>query len=363
MYSLSAADWRGNMIYQKKQAEQILLKACRELVESGLIARTWGNVSIRLSRDLFLITPSGRAYETLEAEDLVTVRIPDLSYEGDVKPSSEKEIHASVYKLKRDADFVVHTHQPNASALSVLGENFSLTETNGNLRAERIVTPEERSILGPTIPTANYGLSSTPPLAANVRRAIRRNPDSKAFLMKHHGALCFGTSYEEAFKAAYTLEKVCGRIFEIRCGCKMPAESGELLEGEIDKGYMMHVRTPFIMEMSRRGKSVKAYLDDQAQIGGRMTKCIEPGDRSALRELAEGGGSVLLKNDGALIFAPDKEEASATAIVLEKNCQAAMLALKKGMKPVDKNSADLEHTFYVEKYSKRKDEGHAGETD
>ena len=351
------------MIYQKAQAEQILLKACRELVDSGLIARTWGNVSIRLSKDLFLITPSGRAYETLTAEDLVTVRIRDLSYEGDVKPSSEKEIHASVYKLRRDVDFVVHTHQSNASAVSVLGEDFSLIETNGNLRADRITTAEERALLGPSIPTAKYGLSSTPPLAANVRRALRRNPESKAVLMKNHGALCCGADYEEAFKVAHTLETVCGRIFEIRCGCKMPTESGALLEGEIDKGYMMHVRTPYIMRMSHRGKDVKAYLDDQAQIGGRLIKCIEPGDRRSLKEAAEAGGSVLLKNDGALIIAADQDEASAAAIVLEKNCQAAMIALKKGLKPVDKASADLEHMFYVNKYSKRKDEGHAEETD
>ncbi len=351
------------MIYQKTQAEQILLKACKELMDSGLIARTWGNVSIRLSKDLFLITPSGRAYETLTASDLVTVKISDLSYQGDIKPSSEKEIHASVYKLRKDADFVVHTHQPNASALSVLGEDFSLTETNGNLRAERIVTEEERQILGTIIPTAKYGISSTKPLAANVRRAIRRNPEANTFLMKNHGALCIGSDYEEAFKAAYTLEKVCGRIFEIRCGCKMPTESGESIEGDIDKGYMMHVRTPYIMRMSRRGKSVKAYLDDQAQIGGRSTKCIEPGDKEALRELAGEGGAVLLKNDGALIIAEAKDEAEAAAIVLEKNCQAAMIALKKGIKPVDNASADLEHLFYVNKYSKRKDEGHAEETD
>ena len=351
------------MIYQKKQAEQILLRACRELVESGLIARTWGNVSIRLSKDLFLITPSGRAYETLEAQDLVTVNIKDLSYEGAVKPSSEKEIHASAYKLLPEVDFVVHTHQPNASALSVLGENFSLTETRGNLRADRIATAEERKILGPTIPTAQYGLSSTPPLAANVRRAIRRNVDCKTILMKSHGAICFGASYEEAFQAAYTLEKVCGRIFEIKCGCKMPTESGALLEGEIDKGYMMHVRTPFIMEMSRRGKDLKAYLDDQAQISGRRIRCIDPGERKSLKATAEAGGSVLLRNDGALIIAVDKDEAEAAAIVLEKNCQAAMLALKKGLKPVDKASADLEHSFYVDKYSKRKDEGHAEKTD
>ena len=350
------------MIYQKKQAEEILLKACRELVDSGLIARTWGNVSIRLSKDLFLITPSGRAYETLEASDLVTVKIRDLSYKGDVKPSSEKEIHASVYKLRPEVDFVVHTHQPNASALSVLGEDFPLTESNGNLRAERIVTPEEKESLGAIIPTAQYGISSTKPLAANVRRAIRRNPDANVFLMKSHGALCFGADYEEAFKAAYTLEKVCGRIFEIRCGCKMPTESGALLEGEIDKGYMIHVRTPFIMAMSRRGKSVNAYLDDQAQISGAVIRCIEPGNREFLKGLAEDGGSVLLKNDGALIIAADKDEAHAAATVLEKNCQAAFLALKKGAKPVDRASAELEHAFYIRKYAKRKEEGHAEKT-
>ena len=94
-----------------------------------------------------------------------------------------------------------------------------------------------------------------------------------------------------------------------------------------------------------------------------MIKCIEPGDRKSLRAAAEEGGSVLLKNDGALVIGPDKDEAEAAAIVLEKNCQAAMLALKKGLKPVDKASADLEHMFYVEKYSKRRGEGHAEETD
>ena len=351
------------MIYQKKQAEQVLLEACRKLVSSGLIARTWGNISIRLSKDLFLITPSGRAYETLEAKDLVTVRISDLSYEGDVKPSSEKEIHASAYTLHDDVDFVVHTHQPNASAVSVLGEDFSLTETRGNLRAERIVTAEERDLLGSVIPTAKYGISSTKPLAANVRRAIRRNPEAKAILMKNHGAICFGGNEEEAFRIAFALEKVCGRIFEIRCGCKMPTEAGESIEGEIDRGYMMHVRTPYILRMSERGKDVKAYLDDQAQIGGYVTRCIEPGDRKSLRAAAEDGGAVLLRNDGALVIGADREEAEAAAIVLEKNCQAAMLALKKGIKPVDKASADLEHVFYVNKYSKRKGEGHAEETD
>ena len=331
------------MIYQKKQAEQILLKACREMTGKGLVVRTWGNASIRLSKDLFLITPSGRSYETLKPEDLVTVGIRDMKYQGDVLPSSEMEIHSSIYRLRKDADFVVHTHQPNASAVSVLGESFVLTEK------------EEQDTLGWFLSTANYGMSSSGPLAANVRRALRRNPDAKAFLMKNHGALCMGATYEEAFHAVDTLEKVCGRIFEERCECEIPTACGELLEGEIDKGYMMHVRTPFIMEMSKRGKSIRAYLDDQAQISGYEIRCIDPGDRRALNKAADAGMPVMIRNDGAIVFGKNKEEAGAAAAVLEKNCQAAMLAIKTGVKPIDRSCAELEHKYYVNKYAPRKE--------
>ena len=38
------------------------------------------------------------------------------------------------------------------------------------------------------------------------------------------------------------------------------------------------------------------------------------------------------------------------------------LALKKGAKPVDRASAELEHAFYIRKYAKRKEEGHAEKT-
>ena len=67
-------------------AKQLVVDAGKMLVSSGLIARTWGNVSCRISESEFVITPSGRAYETLTPEEIVTVKIDDLSYEGDIKP-------------------------------------------------------------------------------------------------------------------------------------------------------------------------------------------------------------------------------------------------------------------------------------
>ena len=93
------------------QAKELVVRAGKQLVESGLIARTWGNVSCRVSDTQFVITPSGRAYETLTPEEIVLVNIADLSYDGDVKPSSEKGIHASAYQLRPEVNFVIHTHQ------------------------------------------------------------------------------------------------------------------------------------------------------------------------------------------------------------------------------------------------------------
>jgi len=77
-------------------AKHQVIEAGKQLVKENLIVRTWGNVSSRLDDNSFLITPSGRNYFTLTPAEIVEVKIADLSHKGDVKPSSEKRIHAAV---------------------------------------------------------------------------------------------------------------------------------------------------------------------------------------------------------------------------------------------------------------------------
>ena len=95
------------MYYDEKTARALIIEAGHRLLENKLVARTWGNLSARISEDAFIITPSGRAYDTLAPEDLVKVCIRDLSYEGDRKPSSEKGIHAQAYLLRPDCSFII----------------------------------------------------------------------------------------------------------------------------------------------------------------------------------------------------------------------------------------------------------------
>lgn len=206
------------MIYSVDEAKEFVLKAGLELLRAGLVARTWGNISARISDTQFVITPSGRSYDTLTKDDIVVVNIEDGSYEGNIKPSGEKGVHAAVYELRQSVNFVIHTHQNYASALSILGKNINVPEN------------DDRIILSDVIPCADYGMYATKRLVNNIKEQLLDEERCKTVLMKYHGALCFGRDYEETFATAYTLEKVCKERYKALCG--------GLPEGVDDKSNM-----------------------------------------------------------------------------------------------------------------------------
>ncbi len=190
-----------------EQARVNVVLAGKKLLESGLIARTWGNVSCRISDRQFVITPSGRAYETLSPEEIVTVNIENGSYSGDIKPSSEKDLHAEIYKHRRGVNFIIHTHQASASALSPLVEDIPVRD------------PEAVSCFGEKVACAAYGLPGSQKLKKEAVAALART-EGKAILLAYHGAVCLGSDMEEAFQVALDLEKIsadfaCQRYGEI----------------------------------------------------------------------------------------------------------------------------------------------------
>ncbi len=379
------------MAYSIDKARELVLKAGLELCEAGLVTRTWGNISARVSDTQYVITPSGRAYDTLTKEDIVLVNISDGTYEGDVKPSGEKGVHAAVYELCPEMNFVIHTHQNYASALSVLEKEIPVGTG--------------------VIPCAGYGMYATEQLVNNIKSQIKAHPDSKAVLMKYHGALCFGRDYDEAFAVAYELERVSKKVFDKLCaresanaaGC-VAADSKNAMdctvaddEQKTDEEFIIPSRlkeimnkrdgiksvmlacTPFIMKMSNLGKTMYPYLDDMAQIAGVDIKSVSfvksqnVNDNSAdlakmqtdnmwtdavITETAEAlqdRNTVFLQGIGAICTGFDESEAEAVAIVLEKACMAAYLAECVGsIPPLDTESAQLDREGYVNHYSKLK---------
>lgn len=393
------------MAYSLEKARELVLKAGLELCEAGLVARTWGNISARVSDTQYVITPSGRAYDTLTAQDIVLVNISDGSYEGDVKPSGEKGVHAAVYELCPEMNFVIHTHQNYASALSVLGRGVAI----GGEPDDRKEDGAAASLLGNILPCAEYGMYATETLVNNIKTQITAHPKSKAVLMKYHGALCFGKDYDKAFAVAYELEKVSEDIFEKLCeagkegvlgGCGCAENSGiaqtyyasetlanpvntfaiptdlrQQLQARDGIKSVLLAQTPYIVKMSILGKTMEPYLDDAAQIAGVDVKCVdvcgcetnsESADvksveiyrtvltQSLLNALTD-RNAVLIKGVGALCTGFDESEAEAVAIVLEKACMAAYLAHCVGdVLPLGKESAKKDREGYVNHYSKLK---------
>jgi len=178
---------------------QQIIEGGLRLVREGLVARTWGNISIRVDETRMLITPSGRAYKDLGPEDIVLVNYHTSKHEGSIRPSSEKELHCEIYRTRKKIHAVIHTHQMNASTVAA---------------AHREVPPildDMAQIIGPSVRVAEYALPSTRKI---TRRTVRALKGRNAALMANHGAVCVGRDLEEAFVVCQVLEKACKAFIE-----------------------------------------------------------------------------------------------------------------------------------------------------
>jgi L-ribulose-5-phosphate 4-epimerase len=88
-----------------------------EIPRRGLAIYTFGNVSVfDPERAVFAIKPSGVAYESLTADDMVVVDLEARLVAGTLRPSSDTKTHAALYKAFRGIGGIVHTHSTYATA-------------------------------------------------------------------------------------------------------------------------------------------------------------------------------------------------------------------------------------------------------
>lgn len=332
------------MAYSETEAKRLVIEAGHRLVAAGLIARTWGNISARISDTQFVITPSGKAYDILTPDDIVTVNIADCSYDGNIKPSSEKGIHAESYKYRPDVNFVIHTHQLYATAYGTLGRELPTAET----------------LLGGTVPCAEYGISSTKPLKKKVSACIQSHLRSNAFFMRYHGVLCLGSDVDNAFDIALRLEELCekevvGKLGILPCGedINLPRDFTDSIAGN----EAIFVNTPAVFACARKWRKLYPVIDDMAQIGGTDFASVRLSGsfcEKAAKAL-NGRNVVFVLGKGAVCTGADPDECGAVASVLEKNCLAKLFAEANGVHhKLGYFDALLQRTIYVMKYSKMK---------
>lgn len=403
------------MAYEIEEAKKLVVEAGRKLIETGLIARTWGNVSARISDTQFVITPSGRAYEDLTPEEIVVVNIDDCSYEGDIKPSSEKGVHAAAYRHHPTVDFVIHTHQKAATIVSITGMEI------------RNVYDEFKPVLGEKVPCAAYAMSTTDSLRKKVEMCIMMNPAARAIMLMHHGTLCMGDDYEHAFALAESLEKCCERVIKDnylrhswakeysddakRAYYLKKTDSGEMPQSICDLGSSVrsggiftltvgdttvdvdietglgingiapkcakihkaiyetedvtiinHLTDPDVVAVSCTGDEMIPMIDDFAQIVGLDVKnCAwidgDTDDCAAkIGKAIDGRNAVLVAGNGALICGNSDGDMQALEIIMDKGCEAVIdVNIFNRAHYVPKMECFLMRTVYLAKYSKQID--------
>jgi L-fuculose-phosphate aldolase len=162
--------------------------AARRLAASGLVRGTSGNVSAR-DGERVAITPTGAVLGELDADQVAVVDLAGAQQDGPLAPTSELELHLSVYS-RFGSGAVVHTHAPRATAIACVQDELPAIHY-------------EMLALGGSVRVAPYATFGTPDLAASVVAALE---GKTAALLANHGTVTHGPDLAAAVNATELLE-------------------------------------------------------------------------------------------------------------------------------------------------------------
>lgn len=174
----------------KKEKQQVIHTAL-EIKKSGLISLSGGNVSMRLPNGQILVTPSGLSYEGMKAKDIIVVDIKGNRIEGVLRESVDTVALLYIYENMPEVYAIIHTHQPYATAVGLLGDVFPAA-----------VTTLANVTLGP-VNVAPYCSAASLDMGVQTVKYIG---ERRAVILKHHGVIAIGKDLREALYAAVYME-------------------------------------------------------------------------------------------------------------------------------------------------------------
>jgi L-ribulose-5-phosphate 4-epimerase len=107
------------MMHSLRELKELVFKANQALAKSGLVMKTFGNVSgIDRKAGLVVIKPSGVPYEEMTPDHMVPVALDTGDVIGNaLRPSSDTPTHLELYRAW-GCGGVVHTHSETATAFA-----------------------------------------------------------------------------------------------------------------------------------------------------------------------------------------------------------------------------------------------------
>ncbi len=181
----------------ENEARELICRIGRMMYAKGYIDGTAGNISVRLSGDRVLVSPSGLATGFLEPDQLILVNLAGerideaTASNAGLRPTSESAMHLECYRQRADIMGVVHAHPPTAVALTLAGFDF-----------QQCLIPEMVVLLG-LPPTAPYSTPSSQENSDAITALIREHD---AIMLSNHGSLTVAKTLWEAYLMLESLE-------------------------------------------------------------------------------------------------------------------------------------------------------------
>lgn len=191
-----------------------IVAACRRLHARGLLAGTEGNISVRVSDEMMLITPAGADKANVTVEQIVLAPLTmgtdhhtspqgathrdATARDSGTRPSSEIGMHRTCYSLRPDVVAIVHAHPPVATGIATAGKTIPAN-----------LVPELPVIVGP-IALVPYARPGTPALGDAMAPLLSGH---EVFLLANHGVTAVGGSVEEALQRMESTEQAARILF------------------------------------------------------------------------------------------------------------------------------------------------------
>lgn len=176
--------------YEERKEVALCMK---RLYDRHLTTASGGNISLRVDKDTFLITPSALDKGNLTPDLIAVVKFDGTNLTPNLKLSIETEMHKEVLLARPDRNAVVHAHPVAACSFA----------TAMPCQIDTRLTAEAYYIMG-DVENVPYELMGTKKLADIVSKHIK---DHEVLLMENHGAIAVGNDLLRAFDCMELLER------------------------------------------------------------------------------------------------------------------------------------------------------------
>ncbi len=174
-------------------ARQDLAAALRLSERFGFNEGICNHFSLQLDDGRFLLNPHGIYWSQIKASDILTI---DPAEPGTQAEISALNIHGAIHAQHANANCVLHTHMPWATALTCLQDGRLRYVHQNSLRFFDDVAYDD----------SYGGLAETREEGERIASCMG---GKRVLFMANHGVVVTGASVAEAFDRLYYLERAC----------------------------------------------------------------------------------------------------------------------------------------------------------